>query len=154
MRSLRGVILAAWLVAALGCGRDGAPAADASPDTLVADLFDLAREDDPDPARIARLFGTVDDERAGAALHDAIRALRATRAPEIVETYTLDDLQRTGFDLQGVLEGGGVAHYSVLLDTTTPPGRIVWFSGPDVEWPERKDRGPGISTSASPADFG
>ncbi len=118
-------------------------------ETVLA-LFDLARADEADPERVERLFGRISDERERADLLDAIDALQAVDEVEIVETYSMDDLVRDSFDLVGHLPGGGLARFSVQLDTAEEPGTIIWFSGPGVEWPTRRLRGPGLSTSAPP----
>ena len=118
----------------------------------VRDLVD--RLDDPAAERVDGVFGGTDDEQARAALLDAIQALRPIDEIEIVETYPMEDLVRVSFDLVGRLPGGGIARYSVTLDTASEPGTIVWFSGPGVEWPDRKPRGPGLSTSAPPTPPG
>ena len=150
MRSTAGLAL---LTVALLAGCRGAvpgPPAPASPAERVLEFFELVRLDEPAAERIDDFFGRVDDEQARAALLDAIEALRPVNEVEIVETYRLDGLGRESFDLLGALPGGGTARYSIQLDTSIEAGRIVWFSGPGVEWPQRRGRGPGLSTSAPP----
>jgi hypothetical protein len=121
-----------------------------SPSDVVLELFRLVPLDNPTAETLDGLFGDVGDEKANAALLDAIQALRPVAEVEIIETYPMNDLLRISFDLQGQLAGGGVAEYSVQLDSTMEPGTIVWFSGPGVEWPTRRRRGDGLSTSAPP----
>ena len=153
MRSLRSLIPALLLVGVAGCGPDETPPPEPTAESVALDLFVLALDDDPQRARVQSAFGAFDDDVRYATLLDAIRELPAERnddASSVVEMYTLEGGDRTGFDLEGPVGDGGVARYSVLLDTTTAPGTIVWFSGPGVEWPERRRRSPGISTSAPP----
>ncbi len=138
--------LAAMLAACAGAPQE----ARATHESTVLELFDLARADELAPERVDALFGTEADERVRAVLLDAIDALRPAAKVRIVETYPMDDLIRTSFELESALPGGGLARYSVQLDTSTEPGTIVWFSGPGVEWPARKTPGPGLSTSAPP----
>ena len=151
MRSTAGLALIAFAVLA-GCrGTPPEPLAPASPAETVLELFALARLDEPANERVDGLFGSVDDEQARAELLDAIEALRPVDEVEIVETYPMSDLDRESYDLVGQLPGGGIARYSVQLDTSMDPGMIVWFSGPGVEWPHRGRGGTGLSTSAPPA---
>ncbi len=142
-------VLVVALAALVGCAPEPPTRAGA-----VLELFELAHIDEPLAERVDGLFGNVEDEQARAALLDAIQALRPVGEVEIVETYPMDDLVRVSFDLVGQLPGGGVARYSVQLDTATEPGTIVWFSGPGVEWPDRRPRGSGLSTSAPPGGGG
>ena len=151
MRSFTSLILVALLIGTAACRSDEIPPVEPTAESVVAALFALAAQDDLDLEQTAQLFAPVEDERRRAELLDAIRALRTEHEAEVVESYTLAEQGRIGFDLEGRLTGDGVARFSVLLDTTTPPGVVVWFSGPGVEWPERKRRGPGISTSSPPA---
>jgi hypothetical protein len=153
MRSLRSLIPALLLVGTVGCGPGETPVTESTTESVALGLFELAFEDDPEPVRVESVFGVVADDPAYAALLDAVRVLREGRAghgPEIVATYLMEDGNRTGFDLEGPVGDGGSARYSVLLDTTTYPGKIVWFSGPGIEWPEQQRKGPGILTSAPP----
>jgi hypothetical protein len=150
MRSNSGLTVVA-IAALVGCScSTPEPATPTSRTETVLELFELSRLDDPAAERVDGLFGGTEDEQARAALLDAIQALRPADAVEIVETYAMDDLVRVSFDLVGRLPGGGIARYSVQLNTSAEPGTIVWFSGPGVEWPDRKPRGPGLSTSAPP----
>ncbi|NIM00309.1 MAG: hypothetical protein GTN89_05235 [Acidobacteria bacterium] len=144
--------LAAALLVLPGCGGEPDPyAPPATREDTVLAMFALTRVNhEAEPQSLERLFGTITDEQQRAALLDAIDALAPADEIEIVETYPMDDLVRESFDLVGRLPGGGVARFSVQIDTSTEPGRIVWFSGPGVEWPARKRRGPGLSTSAPP----
>jgi len=155
MRSSPGLALFA-LAALAGCSDvpDSGGRAPATSSEAALELFELARVDEPATERIDELFGSVEDEQARAALLDSIAALPAADEIEIVETYPMEDLVRVSFDLVGRLPGGGIARYSVQLNTVTEPGTIVWFSGPGVEWPQRKSRGPGLSTSAPPTPPG
>ena len=121
---------------------------------VVLTLFELARLDEAAPERVDSLFGKLEDEQDRAVLLDSIEALQSADEVEIVQAYPMDDLIRVSFDLVGRLPGGGIARYSVQLNTSTEPGTIVWFSGPGVEWPDRKPRGPGLSTSAPPTSVG
>ena len=153
MRSFQSLGIAVAVTVTIACG-DGepeiSPQALETPQDMVLALFDLSRGGDPAAERVDALFGTLDDERDRAARLDAIAELRSAGTVEIVETYPMDDLTRLSFDLEGALAGGGSARYSVQIDTSSEPGVIVWFSGPGVEWPERRHRGPGLSTSAPP----
>jgi hypothetical protein len=150
MRSNSGLTLAV-IAALIGCScSTPEPAAPTSPTETVLELFELTRFDDPAVERVDGVFGGTDDEQARAALLDAIQALRPIDEIEIVETYPMEDLLRVSFDLVGRLPGGGIARYSVAVSTASEPGTIVWFSGPGVEWPDHKPRGPGLSTSAPP----
>lgn len=147
---LPGIISA--LLVLHGCADTG-PEPGAPPATreeTVLALFELARVAETEPEQVDRLFGAIADERERAALLDAIDALGSADEIEIVEIYPMDELIRESFDLVGRLPGGGSARYSVQIDTATDPGRILWFSGPGVEWPTRRRRGPGLSTSAPP----
>ncbi len=151
MRSLRGLIAVASLSVLAGCDAPAPPVApEPTTEGRALELLELASSPEPDPARVETLFGVVDDEREHAALLDAIVRLRGATDVTVVETYTLEDLARTGFELEGALPGEGRARFSIQLDTSTQPGTIVWFTGPGVEWPERRRRGDGLSTSAPP----
>ena len=150
MRSTPGLTLAAIAVLAGCSGGTTEPTTPSNPTETVLELFELARFDELAAERVDGFFGSVNDEQERAALLDAIEALQPVDEVEIVETYPMDDLVRVSFDLVGRLPGGGIARYSVQLDTSTDPGTIVWFSGPGVEWPDRKPRGSGLSTSAPP----
>jgi hypothetical protein len=108
----------------------------------------MAAQKEPNAGRVDALFGNIEDARERAALFDAIRFLQIEGSPVIVDSYPLDE--RWGFDLEVRLPSDGAARYSVLVDPTDPPGKIVWFSGPGIEWPERRRRGTGLSTSAPP----
>ena len=149
----RSLVLAVTVAALAACGGatpEPTTKPPATPTETVLALFELARLDEPASERVDGLFGSMEDERVRAALLDAIEALRPADEVEIVDTYPMDDLIRMSFDLEGRLPGGGTASYSVQLDTSTEAGAIVWFSGPGVEWPDRKPLGPGLSTSAPP----
>jgi hypothetical protein len=149
MRSTSSLTVAIAVLAGCSCSTPDSTTP-ASPTETVLELFELALLDEPAVERVDGLFDSVDDEQARAVLLDAIEALRPVDEIEIVEIYPMDDLVRVSFDLVGRLPGGGIARYSVQLDTSTGPGTIVWFSGPGIEWPDRKPRGPGLSTSAPP----
>lgn len=151
LRPLSLAVTVAVLAACGGATPDSTTKPPATPTETVLALFELADHDEPAPERVDSLFGIMEDERVRAALLDAIEALRPTGEVEIVDIYSMDDLLRMSFDLEGRLSGGGTARYSVQLDTSTESGSIVWFSGPGVEWPDHSPRGPGISTSAPPA---
>jgi len=144
--------LAVVIAALSGCAdtREAPETKPSGPSDVVFELFRLVSVDDPTPESVEGLFGKVGDEQAQASLLDAIRALRPVSEVEIVETYPMNNLLRLSFDLLGRLPGGGLAEYSVQLDTASEPGTIVWFSGPGVEWPTRRRRGDGLSTSAPP----
>jgi len=158
MRSFRKLILAAAVAGAVACsGGDQPPATPRpleTPGDVVLALFALSSHDDPSTARVDELFGSLDDEYARAALLDAVVELHSADTVEIVGSYPMKDLTRMGFDLEGSLAGGGSASFSVQVNTSTKPGTIVWFSGPGVEWPERRSKGSGLSTSAPPPGQG
>ncbi len=145
MRSTRGLILIALLAGLPSCGPDEPATAEA----VALELFVLARQEEPDGERVDALFGPIDGERERAELLDAMGLLRTEGSPVILDSYTLDE--RLGFDLEARLPSDGAARYSVLVDITSPPGEIVWFNGPGVEWPERGRDGTGLSTSSPPA---
>ena len=150
---LRPLGLAVTIAAVAACGgatSESTTKPPATPAETVLALFELAGHGELAPERVDGLFGAMEDERARAALLDAIQALRPGGEVEIVDIYPMDDLARMSFGLEGRLSGGGTACYSVQLDTSTEPGAIVWFSGPGIEWPDRKPHGPGLSTSAPP----
>lgn len=153
MRSVAELVACSAVAALAACGGatpELTTKPPANPTETVLALFELARLDEPAPERVDGLFGSMEDERIRAALLDAVEALRPAGSLEIVDSYPMDDLLRVSFDLEGRLPGGGTARYSVQLDTSTQSGTIIWFSGPGVEWPDRKPRGPGLSTSAPP----
>lgn len=146
-----GLAVAVAALAANGCMTpESTTKPPATPTETVLALFELAGLDEPAPEWVDGLFGKLEDEQARAALLDAVEALLPAGKLEIVDSYPMDDLLRVSFELEGRLPGGGTARYSVQLDTSTQSGTIVWFSGPGVEWPDRKPRGPGLSTSAPP----
>ena len=150
LRSLGLTVTVAALTACGGATSESTTKPPATPNETVLELFELAGHGEPAPERVDDLFGIMEDERVRAALLDAIQALQPGGKVRIVDIYPMDDLFRTSFDLEGRLPGGGTALYSVQLDTSTEAGAIVWFSGPGVEWPDHKPRGPGLSTSAPP----
>lgn len=148
------VALTLLMLGVLGCGDAPTEAPDdASPTALALQLFELAQAPEPAIEAVRELFSSdlVDDDGyRRAALLDAIRRLQLAQPPRVLTTQELAGLDRVAVDLQADLPEDGYARYSVQLDTSGARPTIAWFSGPDVEWPEKTRRGSGLTTSAPP----
>ncbi len=135
----RALLGAAFLLAAgCACPPEGPPTIPPrSADDAALALFDLASRDGDLPKET--LFQVVDADAAGgdgAALGDAIAALRSAGTPRVVTSEALPGQDRTVVTLEAGSPEGAVGRYSVqarpLADGTW---RVVWFDGPGVEWP-------------------
>ena len=126
------------------------------PEAQALALFALARGDEPEPAELDRLFDTEPESARRAALLDALGELSDATAARVVGMQELPSLNRVAVDLAADLTGEGTANYSVQLelrDETT--WKVVWFGGPDVEWPAaRRRRGLGLTTRGPGNDPG
>ena len=151
------VVIASALV--IACGGDPAPPgvpaiANDTPESAALSLLALARE--PHEVDGEGSAGSVVDPRLLAtdpgALFDALDALRGIERPRVVAAERLDDLDRWAIDLEGTLAGPGIASLSVQAEPADDgTWRVVWFAGPDGEWPRRRrPRGDGLATSEPP----
>lgn len=115
MRATGGLIRGAWLLAVfaglLACAP--APVPLDEPSSRALEIFDLARGGDPDDARVAKLFDIESNGMGRARLHDALSELALVDELAIVDTETLEGLDRRVIDLTGNLPGEGQADYSV-----------------------------------------
>ena len=138
------------LVAATACQDQGQ--APSNPEQAARELFRLARQNEPDPDEVDRLFGPAVDARRRAALHDALELLRDASEPRVLDTLALEDGERRVIvDLTADLRGDGSARFSVLVEHVAAEWRVTWFQGPGVGWPpERRRRDEGLSTSPPP----
>lgn len=150
MRATGGLIRGAWLLAVfaglLACAP--APVPLDEPSSRALEIFDLARGGDPDDARVAKLFDIESNGMGRARLHDALSELALVDELAIVDTETLEGLDRRVIDLTGNLPGEGQADYSVEVERREgDEWKVVSFFGPGVSWPPRaKGKNSGLST--------
>jgi len=144
------LILLLGVAPLLHCGDsepDEIPPRTAAEQTLR--LLELADGGELAPASVEELFDLPEDETESALLFDSIQQLASTGTVRVVAETELAELNRWAVDLERDADNV-VSTYSVQLDTLSTPAQIVWFSGPGIEWPERRRRGDGLSTSATP----
>jgi hypothetical protein len=148
-------VAALCLTGIAGCTGPAVPD-EPTPGQIAVRLFDIAREEEPDPERLSTCLEVPADASARAALFDALSALGRASAVQVERIVPLDGMERTVVDLSAFVEGGGTAQYSVQLEDDPAKGwRILWFLGPGVEWPRaRPPRGNGLTVSADPAGDG
>jgi hypothetical protein len=133
-----------------GCGFSVAPPEEPVLTALL--LFETATVDQPDEARLERLFELSDDELFRARLLDALEALPDSGAPEVRQVERFDTLGRAAVDVTFALSGGSEADYSVQLKRVDESNwRVIAFHGPGISWPtRRRPRGDGLSTRPDP----
>jgi len=156
-RGLRALAIATGAVAAVACAgpsRPGDVVAGGTPEEAVRSLFALADRDTvpPDDLAVVILPDSLADD-PGAAL-DALESLRGIARLRVVASEPLDGPDRVAVDVEGERPGPSLAAFSVqvvrLADGTW---RVVWFAGPDVEWPRHaRPRDEGLASSAPPSD--
>lgn len=142
----RGAWTLAILAGLLAC--TPAPEPLDEPSSKALEIFTLARDGDPDDARVAELFDAESNGMWRARLHDSLSELARVDEPAIEHTETLEGLDRRVIDLAGRLPGEGQARYSVQVEHREDDSwKIVSFSGPGVSWPPRRTgKGSGLST--------
>lgn len=119
---------------------------------LALELFELPLDPDPGPELLEPLFGpevAAADGKDRADLLDALNQLPRNGAPRIDRIEELPGLDRTAVDLVAQVAGNGEIHLSIQLEQV-PQGafRVVWFRGPDLEWPPQpRPRGDGLTSS-------
>lgn len=149
MPAARLLIGGVCLLAAIGAAVSCRPATEAmdEPSRLTLELFELARQNEPDAARLDQLFEMQSDERWQARLYDALEQLGSDGEVEIEGVEPLEGLERVVVDVARRLRAEGEARYSVQLGLDDQ-GRwkVVAFDGPGVSWPRRGRQGTGLST--------
>ena len=118
------------------------------PSSRALEIFDLARDGDPDDARVAELFDVESSGMWRARLHDALSELARVDELAIERSETLEGLDRRVIDLTGRLPGEGQADYSGEVEHREGDmWKVVSFFGPGVSWPPRsKGKNSGLST--------
>lgn len=118
------------------------------PSSKALEIFDLARDGDPDDARVAELFDVESSGMWQARLHDALSELARVDELTIERTESLEGLDRRVIDLTGKLPGEGEASYSVEVERREGDAwKVVSFFGPGVSWPPRaRGKKSGLST--------
>jgi len=141
--------LALLAILVFGCCRPPAPP---TPEDVALQLFELARQEEPDPRLLDACFGPLPDESARAALLDALEPLAAASAPRVVARETLPDAGVVVVDVVAGLRGRGSADYSMHLEGSDEEGwKVRWFRGPGVEWPRPgRPAGQGLTSSRPP----
>ena len=134
----------------VGCGEP--PPDMQTPEGAALVLLEIATEDPLPLERIEALFGPASGVEPSASLLDALAGLAGCTDPEIVTSQPLEAISQTAVDLTAVHGDGGLAEISVQLQTTEEGlHRVIWFSGPGIEWPPPgRKRDGGISSSAPP----
>jgi hypothetical protein len=158
-RALRAIATVTGCAIAIGCGGDPTPTVPAiandSPEGVAMSLFALSRvphEVDGEPAATDTVLDPARYAGDPGALFDALDTLGEIEHPRVVAAERLEGLDRWAIDLEGDLEGPGMASISVQVEPAEDgTWRVVWFAGPDVEWPGRvAPRGDGLATSEPP----
>lgn len=112
-------------------------------------LFDLSLEGDPDPATLAFVLDDPRTDQDRAAALDAVASLKVASRPRILAETPLAVLDRTVVDVLAELPGGGEVRYSFQVEMREDgTWRIVAIEAPGVEWPDRRQKGSGLSVSA------
>ena len=150
MRAAGQLIRRAWPLAILAGLLACTPAPEPldEPSSTAIEIFTLARDGDPDDAKVAELFDAESNGMWRARLHDALAELARVDEPAIEHTETLEGLGRRVIDLVGRLPGEGEAHYSVQVERRDDDvWKVISFFGPGVSWPPRRTgKGSGLST--------
>ncbi|ANM29490.1 hypothetical protein ABI59_07670 [Acidobacteria bacterium Mor1] len=145
------VVLA--LAALVGCSdpaEDPDPAESRAPEEAAAlALFEMAELLDADEEKLRNTVREDLIESDRTALLDAIARLRGESPPRIqgVEPMIPDDRQM--ITLEADLPDEGLAVFRVLAERDAEDHwKVVWFSGPGIEWPAPRIRGEGLSSSS------
>lgn len=140
--------LALLLVA--GCDEAVPPAFDSSPELAALALFDLRVGDDGVAAPWSRLFEGATDG-SNVELLEALEAIPPIEAAQVTRVELDGEAREAYVDIDARLPGGGTATFSARLRAPTEGAwRIVWFQGPEMEWPKHAAKGDGLSQSAPP----
>lgn len=74
-------------------------------------------------------------------LLEALAALRGVEGVRVVASERLAGLDRVAFDLEGAVDGRGLAEFSLHVEPCDAgEWRVVWFHAPDASWPPPADR--------------
>ena len=118
-------------------------------DAQLWQLFDVVNAGDLQPDSLEPLFVLPSDEQELAELFDSADLLAGEGELSVVQRDALETIDRIAVDLRRTSDGRE-EQFSFQLEGAPEAAKIVWFSGPGVEWPRRTRRGDGLSTSAPP----
>lgn len=135
------VLAAAVVLACSGLGRpEEPPAVPSTPEEAALATFALAETSLGPPPNLEAIARVFDRERFTddpTALLEALAALRGARNLRTVASQRLEGLGRWVVDLEGQVDGPGLAEFSVHAERRGADGwRVVWFHGPDSSWPK------------------
>ena len=142
---LLGSLALAALTGCSGPAEEAEPLEPRPPEEAAAlALFEMAALLDADEEKLRSTVREDLIESDRTALLDAISRLQGESLPSVqgVETMIPDDRQM--ITLEAELADGGLAEFRVAEEQW----RVVWFSGPGIEWPAPRIRGDGLSSSS------